>query len=164
MTGAHYNVTRYMNSTEHNATSRRQFLKTSTAATVGGLIAAPAILGTKSSAASPGDEIRVGLIGCGGRGSEASMNALRGDKNATLTAIGDIYTEAIESHLVAMKRDEDLNPRVKVDAKKRFVGLDAYQAVIDSGIDVVILATPPGFRPQHMKAAVAAGKHLFVEK
>ena len=152
-----------MNDTEQNQTTRRQFLKTSTAA-VGGVIAAPAILGTKSSAASPGDEIRVGLVGCGGRGGEAAMNALRGDKNATLTAIGDIYAEQIESKLGHMKRSEELGPRVKVEAKNQFVGLDAYKAVIDSGVDVVILATPPGFRPLHMKAAVEAGKHMFLEK
>src|SRR5205809_5118499 len=112
MTPTHYNVTKHMNSTEQSHTSRRQFLKTSTAATVGGLMAAPAILGTKSSAASPGDEIRVGLIGCGGRGSEAAMNALRGDKNATITAIGDIYAENIASKLGHMQRDEELGPRV----------------------------------------------------
>src|ERR1051325_5854017 len=116
-----------MNSNEHTQTSRRQFLKTSTAATVGGLMGAPAILGTKSSAASPGDEIRVGLIGCGGRGGGAAMHALRGDKNATLTAIADIYSENIESKLGHMKRDEGLGPRVKVEQKNCFVGLDAYQ-------------------------------------
>lgn len=153
-----------MNPNESGHTTRRQFLKTSTAAAVGGVIAAPAILGTKSSAASPGDEIRIGLVGCGGRGGEAAMNALRADKNVTLTAIGDIYAEQIESKLGHMKRDEDLGGRVKVENKTRFVGLDAYKAVIDSGVDVVLLATPPGFRPLHMKAAVEAGKHMFVEK
>jgi predicted dehydrogenase len=104
------------------------------------------------------------LIGCGGRGGEAAMNALRADNNVTLTAIADIYAESIEGKLVHMKRDEELSKRVKVSEKSRFVGLDAYQAVIQSGVDVVILATPPGFRPQHMRAAVEAGKHLFVEK
>jgi myo-inositol 2-dehydrogenase/D-chiro-inositol 1-dehydrogenase len=153
-----------MNTPELNLTSRRQFLKTSTGAALGGIIATPAILGTKSSAASPGDTIKVGLVGCGGRGGEAAMNALRGDKNAVLTAIADIYAENIESKLGHMKKDENLSDRVLVDEKKRFVGLDAYKAVLESGIDVVILATPPGFRPQHMKAAVESGKHMFVEK
>ena len=152
-----------MHSTEPNPTSRREFLKTSTA-TAAGLIAAPAILGTRASAASPGDELRVGLIGCGGRGSEAAMNALRGDKNAVLTAIADIYEENIESKIPHMLKDEELGRRVKLEKKNRFVGLDAYKAVLDSGVDVVILATPPGFRPLHMKAAVEAGKHMFVEK
>jgi myo-inositol 2-dehydrogenase/D-chiro-inositol 1-dehydrogenase len=153
-----------MHSNEASPTTRRQFLKTSTAATLGSVIAAPAILGTKSSAASPGDEIKVGLIGCGGRGSEAAMNALRGDKNATLHAMADIYAEQIDTKLGHMKRDDDLGSRVKVEEKNKFVGLDAYKAVIESGCDVVILATPPGFRPLHMKAAVAAGKHMFIEK
>ena len=153
-----------MHSNEASQTTRRQFLKTSTVATLGGVIAAPGILGTKSSAASPGDEIRIGLIGCGGRGSEAAMNALRGDKNSTIHAIGDIYAEQIDSKLGHMKRDADLGSRVKVEDKNKFVGLDAYKGVIDSGCDVVILATPPGFRPLHMKAAVAAGKHMFIEK
>src|SRR5262245_13784069 len=99
-----------------NSTSRREFIKTSTA-TAAGLIAAPAILGTKASAASPGDELRVGLIGCGGRGSEAAMNALRGDKNAVLTAVADIYEESIEGKLPHMLRDEALKDRVKVEKK-----------------------------------------------
>ena len=87
-----------MNSSDSPSTSRRQFIKTSTA-TAAGFLAAPAILGTKSSAASPGDTLRVGLIGCGGRGSEAAMNAMRGDKNAVLTAMADIYEENIENKL-----------------------------------------------------------------
>jgi predicted dehydrogenase len=149
---------------EPSLTSRRQFLKASTTAALGGALAAPAILGTKSSAASPGDTLKVGLVGCGGRGGEAAMNALRGDKNAVLSAIADIYAENIETKLGFMKRDENLSDRVQVNESKRFVGLDAYKAVLESGIDVVILATPPGFRPQHMKAAVDAGKHMFVEK
>lgn len=153
-----------MNSSEPIQPTRRQFIKTSTAAAVGSVLAAPGILGTKSSAASPGDEIRIGLVGCGGRGSEAAMNALRGDKNATIHAIGDIYAEQIDTKLGHMKRDADLGSRVKVDDNRKFVGLDAYKAVIDSGCDVVLLATPPGFRPLHMKAAVAAGKHMFIEK
>jgi predicted dehydrogenase len=153
-----------MNSSDSSVTStRRDFIKTSSA-TAAGLLAAPAILGTKSSAASPGDELRVGLIGCGGRGGEAAMNALRGDRNNVLTAVGDIYESAIDSKLELMHRDENLGGRIKVEKKNRFVGLDAYKAVLDSGVDVVILATPPGFRPLHMKAAVEAGKHMFVEK
>src|SRR5262245_31873640 len=156
-----------MNSSPQNnagtTSTRRDFLKTSTATTAG-LLAGPAILGTKSSAASPGDELRVGLIGCGGRGSEAAMNALSGDPNAVLTAVGDLYANTIESKLSAMRDNEALSRRVKVEKAKQFVGLDAYKAVLDSGVDVVILATPPGFRPQHMKAAVEAGKHMFVEK
>src|SRR5437868_8901404 len=117
-----------MNPSEPVSTTRREFLKASTA-TAAGIIAAPGILGTKSSAASPGDEIRVGLIGCGGRGSEAAMNALRGDKNAVLTAMGDIYEEQIEAKLPHMTRDESLGARVKVEKKNQFVGLDRKSVV-----------------------------------
>src|SRR6266540_4164182 len=77
-------------------TTRRNFLKTSTAATLGGLIAAPAILGTKSSAASPGDTIKVGVIGCGGRGNGAAADALAADSNTVLHAMGDLEASRIE--------------------------------------------------------------------
>src|SRR5882672_575994 len=152
-----------MNSTEPNQTSRRQFIKTSTAATVGGIITAPAILGTKSSAASPGDPIRVGLVGCGGRGTGAAAQALKAGDDIHLVAVGDAFEKAIAGALkaVAAEAGED---KVKVKADKMFVGLDAYQKVIDSGVDVVLLASPPGFRPVHLRAAVEAGKHIFCEK
>ncbi len=146
-----------------NVTSRRQFLKTSSVATAS-LAAGPAILGTKSSAASPGDTIKVGLIGAGGRGSGAASNALAADNNAVLTAVADIYEDQATRSLRNLKESKAYGERVQVDSKNVFVGFDAYQAVIDSGVDVVILATPPGFRPQHVKAAVAAGKNMFVEK
>src|SRR5690349_392630 len=144
-------------------TTRRHFLKTSSAATAG-LLAAPGILGTKSSAASPGDTIKVGLVGAGGRGSGAAGNALTADGNAVLTAIGDIYADNAERSLKNLRSSRDIGSRVNVDSKNIFVGFDAYKAVLESGVDVVILATPPGFRPQHVKAAVEAGKHMFVEK
>jgi len=152
-----------MNSTDPNQTSRRQFIKTSTAATVGGLISAPAILGTKSSAASPGDPIRVGLIGAGGRGTGAAAQALKAGPDIHLVAVGDAFEKAIGSSLKAVSKEAG-EDKVKVKADKMFVGLDAYQKVIDSGIDVVLLATPPGFRPVHLRAAVEAGKQIFCEK
>lgn len=145
------------------ASSRRQFLKTSSAAAAG-IIAGPAILGTKSSAASPGDTIKVGLIGAGGRGTGAAGNALTADGNAILTAVGDIYSEQAERSISNLKASKTFGDRTRVEAKNVFAGFDAYKGVLESGVDVVILATPPGFRPQHMKAAVEAGKHMFVEK
>lgn len=152
-----------MNSTEPNQTSRRQFIKTSTAATVGGIITAPAILGTKSSAASPGDPIRVGLVGCGGRGTGAAAQALKAGPDIHLVAVGDAFEKAIGGSLKAVGKEAG-EEKVKVKADKMFVGLDAYQKVIDSGVDVVLLASPPGFRPVHLRAAVEAGKHIFCEK
>lgn len=152
-----------MTNPETSSTTRRQFIRTSGAA-IGSIIAAPVILGTKSSAASPGDTLKVGLIGCGGRGSGAAKQALNADRNVILTAAADVFGDRIESSLQSLKADKDVGERVRVDADSRFVGLDAYQKVLSSGADVVILATPPGFRPAHFKAAVAAGKHVFCEK
>jgi len=127
-------------------------------------MAAPAILGTKSSAASPGDTIKVGVVGCGGRGSGAASDVLKADKNVIITALGDLDAKVAKRTLTNLKNAEDLAERAQVDDEKIFAGIDAYQGVIDSGVDMVILATPPGFRPKHMAAAVAAGKHMFVEK
>jgi predicted dehydrogenase len=152
-----------MNAIEQTQTSRRQFLKTSTAATVGGIITAPAILGTKSFAASPGDPIRVGLVGAGGRGTGAAAQALKAGPDIHLVAIGDAFERPIAGSLKAVAKEAG-EDKVKVKADKRFVGLDAYRKVIDSGVDVVLLASPPGFRPVHLRAAVEAGKHTFCEK
>src|SRR5215212_7071581 len=95
-------------------TSRRSFLKTSTAAAIGGAISAPLILGTKSSAASPGDTIRVGLVGCGGRGSGAAKQALTADKNVILTCMGDAFPDRLKSALGALKQDPEVGERVDV--------------------------------------------------
>ncbi|MDB6033517.1 MAG: gfo/Idh/MocA family oxidoreductase [Verrucomicrobiales bacterium] len=152
-----------MNTSDNSSTNRRDFLKTSTLA-VSGAIAAPFILGTKSNAASPGDTIKVGLIGCGGRGTGAALNALKADENAVLTAVGDLYEPQAQSQLKEFKRSKEYTERINVKDSDVYHGFDAYKGVIESGVDVVILATPPGFRPLHMKAAVAANKHMFVEK
>lgn len=147
---------------ESSRTSRREFLRTSAATAA--VIAAPGILGTKSSAASPGDTIKVGVIGCGGRGSGAARDALTADKNVVITALGDLDEKAALGTLKNLQKSEELSGRSQVEKKNVFAGLDACQGVLESGVDMVILATPPGFRPQHMAAAVAAGKHMFVEK
>lgn len=152
-----------MNSIDPNQTSRREFLKTSTAATVGGIIAAPAILGTRASAASPGDPIRVGLVGAGGRGTGAAAQALKAGDDIHLVAVGDAFEKPLAGALKAVGKEAG-EDKVKVKADKMFVGLDAYQKVINSGVDVVLLASPPGFRPVHLRAAVEAGKHIFCEK
>jgi predicted dehydrogenase len=144
-------------------TSRRQFLKTSSAAALGGVIAANvSSSGLKGAANS--DTLKVGLIGCGGRGTGAASQALHADKNAVLTATGDVFSEQMERSLETLRRDTEIADRVRVEADHHFVGLDAYQKVLSSGVDVVLLATPPGFRPMHFKAAIEAGKHVFCEK
>jgi myo-inositol 2-dehydrogenase / D-chiro-inositol 1-dehydrogenase len=139
---------------------RRTFLK---AGAAGAIVAGfPAVL----RAADISNSIKVGLVGCGGRGTGAAAQALRADDYSVLTAMADITTEQIDRSLQNLNRAmrDRASEKVKVDESARFLGLDAYQKVIDSDVDVVLLATPPGFRPQQYAAAVAAGKHMFVEK
>jgi predicted dehydrogenase len=149
-----------MKTTSDSLTSRRDFLKSS--ALVGSALAAPAILSSNLFAGTNSDTLRVGLVGCGGRGSGAADQALTADKNVILTAMADAFEDRLQTSL---KNLQTKHPeKVKVTPEKCFVGLDAYQKLIDSGVDVVLLATPPAFRPAHLKAAVAANKHVFTEK
>jgi predicted dehydrogenase len=141
---------------------RRDFLKTgavsmSAAALAGGF---PARAGLH---AAGDDTLRVGLVGCGGRGSGAAQQALSADKYTKLVAMGDAFKSQIDSSIVALKGDMDIADRVTVSDDMKFVGLDAYQKVIEN-VDVVLLASPPGFRPVHLRAAVEANKHIFTEK
>ncbi len=142
--------------------TRRDFIKTSAA--LGAALAAPAIISGNLMAGVNPDALRIGLVGCGGRGSGAAAQALRADKNVILTAMGDAFPEALQGSLKSLQGEAELASRVKVAPDHCFVGLDAYQKVIASGVDVVLLASPPGFRPVHLKAAVEAGKHIFCEK
>lgn len=145
---------------DSSLTSRRDFLKTS--AIVGSALAAPAILPGGLFAADSGAPLKVGLIGCGGRGTGAASQALRADPNVVLTAMGDAFEDQLQRSLQALQKE--IGEKVKVTPDHCYVGLDAYQKVINSGVDVVLLASPPGFRPVHLKAAVDAGKHIFCEK
>ncbi|MDR3094828.1 MAG: Gfo/Idh/MocA family oxidoreductase [Bacteroidales bacterium] len=110
--------------------------------------------------AKDGVPLKAGVIGCGGRGSGAAENFLNAGPNLSITALGDVFADRIASCNKNLK--EKFNAEVPAD--KCFVGFDAYQKVIDSGVDIVIVATPPNFRPQIFKAAVEAGKHSFLEK
>jgi myo-inositol 2-dehydrogenase / D-chiro-inositol 1-dehydrogenase len=148
-----------------NLPTRRQFLKTSSAAAVAGSLAGPFVLPGNSQAAAPNSEtLKIGLIGCGGRGGGAIRNALSADDNVRVTAMGDAFPESLFGLLNSLKRNEKLAEKLDVEPQNCFVGLDAYHKVIQSGVDVVVLATPPGFRPVHLRAAVEAGKHVFCEK
>lgn len=143
------------------APTRREFLQTS--ATTG--VAAAALLATGNYAFAQGSsKIRIGLIGCGGRGTGAAVQALNADPGAILTAMGDVSIVPIENSLKNIRAEEAVAGRVQVKPEQCFVGLDAYLKVIQSDVDVVLLASPPGFRPREIKAAVAAGKHIFAEK
>ena len=143
--------------------SRRDFIKTSSAAAIGGAIATNILIPT-SSFAENAQTIKIGLVGCGGRGSGNVREALTGDKNCVLVAMGDIFEDQLESHLQALRGVTDIKDRIKVTKENCFVGFDAYKKVVDSGVDVVILATPPGFRSIHIKYAIAKNKHVFCEK
>jgi predicted dehydrogenase len=138
------------------ANSRRDFLKAS-AAVAAGAMAAPHVH------AGGGDTLRVGLIGCGGRGTGAAAQALNADKNVKLVAMGDAFEDRLQSSLATLQADEKVAGKIDVPEGRRFVGFDAYRQVIAES-DVVLLCAPPHFRPRHLKAAVAAGKHVFAEK
>jgi predicted dehydrogenase len=108
------------------------------------------------------DTLKVGLVGCGSRGAGAARDALNADRNCILTAMADAFEDRLQARLKGLKTA--LKDRIAVDADQCFAGFDGYQKVIDSGVDVVILATPPQFRPVQLKACIDAGKHVFCEK
>jgi predicted dehydrogenase len=136
--------------------TRREFLKAAAAAAVLPI--------TTSAYAAGSDVLRVGLIGCGGRGTGAAAQALNADPNVKLVAMADTFADRLKSSLETLKRDTAIAAKIDVPDDHCFVGFDAYKQLLASGVDVVLLATPPGFRPAHLKAAVDAGKHVFAEK
>ena len=136
-------------------------------------------------------KLKAGLVGCGGRGTQAVVNMLTGNDNVELVAMADIFEDHLESSLDRLRNNakyvsrdagitversgkpaelsaDDLVASVRagiqVDPEHHFVGFDAFEKLINSGVDIVMLATPPGYRPQHFEAAVNAGKHVFTEK
>lgn len=110
--------------------------------------------------ATDGQELKAGVIGCGGRGSGAAFDFLNAANGVTIVALGDTFQERVDGLAAKLKEDKGID----IPADKRFVGLDAYKQVIDSGVDVVIVATPPNFRPVHFQYATEKGKHSFLEK
>jgi len=145
--------------------SRRDFLRTSTVATAGLGALSTLVLSPRAFAGND-ETIRVGLVGCGGRGTGAATQALSTEGPVKLVAMGDAFADELEQSLKGINGALGTRAaeRVAVAPENRFVGLDAYQKVIASDVDLVILATPPGFRPVHFEAAVNAGKHVFMEK
>ncbi len=144
--------------------SRREFLQTSTAATAAATAAATVAFPALLRAAPNSDKLRIGFIGCGGRGTGAAAQALKADSNVELWAMGDAFPEPIERSLAAVKGAVKDDKKFNVTSERKFVGIDAYEKVIKSGVDLVILTSPPGFRPGPPRAAVEAGKHVFTEK
>jgi len=141
-------------------TSRRNFLKAGALAAAGSAVSQMATPSAVHAAGS--DTLKIGLIGCGGRGAGAAAQALAADKANVLVAMGDAFADRLQNSLANIRKGAP--DQVKVDPDHCFAGLDAYKKVIDSGVDVVLLTSPPGFRPAHIEYAVQAGKHVFAEK
>lgn len=140
--------------------SRRHFLQQSVAtATALGAWTLP-----QTVHAGGTDVLKVGLIGCGGRGTAAAIDALSADPQTLLVALGDTFADRSAASLKTLRDTKEIADRVAVTPDSTFTGFDAYRQVIDAGIDVVLLATPPHFRPEHLAYAVQQGKHSFVEK
>ncbi len=110
--------------------------------------------------APDGPVLKAGVIGCGGRGSGAAINFLNAGPNLQIVALGDTFKDRVDSCREKILKEKGQ----EVPVENCFVGFDAYQKVIDAGVDIVILATPPFFRPEHLAAAIQAKKHVFAEK
>lgn len=159
-----------------NEQNRREFLSTLTFGTIGavgatGLLTSCA--GTNSfrrlekstplslaEQAPDGEVLRAGLVGCGGRGGGAAINFYDAGPNLEIVALGDVFQSQLDNCRSNLKAARD----IEIADENCFVGFDSYKRVIDSGVDIVMLATPPHFRPMHVKAAIDAGKHVFQEK
>jgi myo-inositol 2-dehydrogenase/D-chiro-inositol 1-dehydrogenase len=154
-----------------SAISRRSFLGTAAAAGAASIVVPSLITSCTSQKqkkvvlpvmldkAPDGPLLKAGLIGCGGRGTGAGVNFIHAGPNLTISALGDVFADRIASCRERLTQDG-----VEVADENCFVGFDAYQKVINSGVDIILLATPPFFRPEHFEAAVTAGKHVFMEK
>lgn len=151
--------------------NRRNFITKATVGTLGAAAILASCSGTKSKKeeiqlpelldqAPDGKVLKAGLIGCGGRGTGAAVNFLDAGPNLQITALGDVFQDRMDNCRAKLKEQKN----VEVADEKCFIGFDSYQKVIDSGIDIVLLCTPPHFRPTHVEAAVNARKHVFMEK
>ncbi|TWU11410.1 Inositol 2-dehydrogenase [Symmachiella macrocystis] len=155
-----------MSEKSNESSTRRDFLKASSVVAAGAGVLGNLSFASQAFAAGD-DTIRVGLIGAGGRGRGAASQALSTEGNIKLVAIADAFSDRLEdglTHINGQMQKNKTPERVDIAEENKFVGFDAYQKVLDSDVDVVILATPPGFRPIHFEAAVNADKHVFMEK
>jgi predicted dehydrogenase len=137
--------------------TRRDFIKSATTVAVGSAVATQVSLPGAWAAGS--DEIRIGVIGTGGRGTGAVQNALQSSKGVRLVAMAELFPDRLEA-----SRKQLAGKGATVANDRAFTGLDGYKKVLETDANYIILATPPGFRPLHLKAAVEAGKHIFTEK
>ena len=141
--------------------TRREFVK-KTALVTGALLSAPLPLETMANVNGE-KKLKLALVGCGGRGSGATVQALTADENVDLVAMADAFADRIESSLIGIQEHFEGEKKIRVKKKNRFTGFDAYKKAIDLA-DVVILTTPPGFRPYHFEYAIQNEKHVFMEK
>lgn len=156
---------------ENKNSSRREFVKQSTVI-AGGLLAAPFASKAANYFSGADDVIKVALIGCGGRGTGAAMQALLTKQNVKLVAMADAFRDRINSCYKTLNSDDisdwsgvkgNIKDKIDVPEERKFSGFDGYQKAIPLA-DVIILTTPPGFRPIHFEEAIKQGKHVFMEK
>lgn len=131
-----------------------------------GASAAFAIVRPEIARGQGADKLKAGLVGVGGRGRQAVVDLLTADANVEVTAMADIFEDKLEQNLAWLREDRNakIRDRVKVAPDARFVGFEAYKKILASDVDIVMLCTPPGWRPVHFEAAVEARKHIFCEK
>ncbi len=144
--------------TDEKNLTRRDFIKTTAAASL-----AAAIPGNLGLFAQGSDALKIGVIGCGGRGTGAAIDCLNSSPGTEVVALGDLVPDRVESSLKRLM--EKFPDRVRVPANRRFAGFDNHLKVCAvPEVNLIVTAAPPGFRPLHLKAAVEAGKHVFMEK
>ena len=141
--------------------TRREFVK-KTALASSAILSAPLALDAMVKV-NRESKLKLALVGCGGRGSGAAVHALTADDNVDLVAMADAFADRIETSLIGIQEHFEGEKKIRVEEKNRFVGFDAYKKAINLA-DVVILTTPPGFRPYHFEYAIQNGKHVFMEK
>ena len=150
-----------MRSKQNNLLSRRNFVKRTTLATTG-ILSSGLPVGAVANV-NGNKKLKIALVGCGGRGTGAIVQALQADENTELIAMADAFQDRVEKSLKAVQEHFDGVMKIKIKPKNLFSGFDAYKKAIDLA-DVVILTTPPGFRPYHFEYAIENGKHVFMEK
>ena len=142
-----------------NKVSRRDFIRASAAVGMAAILP-----GKERIFAAGSDKMRVGLIGCGGQGTRDTISCINSAPDVELVAMGDLFKDRLDTSLNELKTKVGDKTKVKVTEDTCFVGIDAYKKVIAHGVDMVLIVTPPHFHPEHVKAAIEAGKHVFMEK
>tara|TARA_B100001540_G_scaffold306024_1_gene317665 strand:+ start:143 stop:724 length:582 start_codon:yes stop_codon:yes gene_type:complete len=142
-------------------TNRRNFIKKTTLVTTG--IISTTLPVRSFANVLDNKKLKLALVGCGGRGSGAVVNALSADDQVELVSMADVFQDKLDSSLKAITDHFDGRKKIKVKEKNKFIGFNSYKKAIDEA-DVVILTTPPGFRPYHFEYAINNNKHVFMEK